>query len=168
MIAAMALLPERMNARLVLAAKFHPPELEDELRWIPGWECVQFVGWRSKEEVAALLGQTRMGLLLFHPVPNYMDAQPHKLFDYMGAGIPVIASDFPLWREIIYDAGCGLVVDPLDPKAVAEAMTWLFEHPREAEMMGVRGRQAVNSHLNWNNELAKLVKLYNSILANAK
>jgi glycosyltransferase involved in cell wall biosynthesis len=168
MVAAMTLIPKSLNARLLLAAKFSPPELEDEVKRMPGWERVQFVGWRPREEVAALLGQARMGLLLFHPVPNYMDAQPHKLFDYMGAGIPVIASDFPLWREIIYEAGCGLVVDPLNPQAVAKVMTWVFEHPEEAEMMGTRGRRAVNSRLNWNNELAKLVQLYNSILSTAK
>jgi glycosyltransferase involved in cell wall biosynthesis len=168
MVAAMALIPKSLNARLILAAKFSPPDLEDEVKQMPGWERVHFVGWRPREEVAGLLGQARMGLLLFHPVPNYMDAQPHKLFDYMGAGIPLIASDFPLWREIIYGAGCGILVDPLNPEAIAEAMTWLFEHPQEAEMMGARGRRAVNSHLNWNNELRKLIKLYDLIPSIAK
>jgi glycosyltransferase involved in cell wall biosynthesis len=164
MVAAMALLPESLNGRLVLAAKFSPPELENEVKQMPGWKRVDFVGWRPQEEVAALLGQSRMGVVLFHPVPNHMDAQPHKLFDYMGAGIPVIASDFPLWREIIKEGGCGIVVDPLKPQEIAEAIRWLWEHPVEAHEMGRRGKQAAISRFNWNNERTKLLDLYRGLL----
>jgi hypothetical protein len=46
MVMAMAMLPKTMNARLVLAAKFQPPELEHEIKQMPGWDRVDFVGWR--------------------------------------------------------------------------------------------------------------------------
>lgn len=168
MITAMAMLPENVNARLALAGKFRPPDLLDEVKQMAGWERVDFVGWVPSEEVAALLGQARIGLVLFHPAPNHMDAQPHKLFDYLSAGIPVIASDFPLWREIIQGSGtCGLLVDPLNPKAIAEAIMWLFEHPEEAEAMGNRGQQMARSHYNWKAERTKLLDSYGSLLSAA-
>jgi len=164
MVAAMGLLPSNVDARLILAAKFRPSVLEHEVKQIPGWERVDFVGWLPSNEVAALLGQARMGLVLFHPLPNHLDAQPHKLFDYMSAGIPVIASDFPLWRKIIQETGCGILVDPLNPKAIAEAILWLLEHPEEAETMGRRASEAASSRFNWGIEAAKLVGLYQELL----
>ncbi len=163
MVRAVAMVPQSMNPKLVLAAEFQPPELEREVKQLPGWDRVDFLGWRSTEEVASILGQARVGLVLFHPIPNHMEAQPHKFFDYMSAGIPLIVSDFPLWREIVQGVGCGILVDPLNPTAIAEAIKWLFEHPEEAERMGRRGKEAATSRFNWEKEAAKLIGLYQEL-----
>lgn len=82
----------------------------------------------------------------------------------MSAGLPVIASDFPLWRELIEGTGSGILVDPMDPAAIAGAITWVMEHPAEAEQMGLRGQQAVRERFNWENEGTKLVNFYRSVI----
>ncbi|MGQ9498496.1 MAG: glycosyltransferase, partial [Desulfotomaculales bacterium] len=160
MVTAMTLLPEALGVRLVLAGKFVPPFLEDEVRQLPGWERVDFRGWQDRAAVARLLGEARAGLVVLYPEPNYVEAQPNKLFEYMSAGLPVIASDFPLWRDIVEEAGCGLLVDPLDPAAIAQAIQWILEHPKEAEAMGRRGQKAVFDRYNWDTEAAKLLAFY--------
>jgi glycosyltransferase involved in cell wall biosynthesis len=162
---AMALIPERFGARLVLAGNFDPPALEDEVKRIRGWERVDFLGWQSREGVEKILGNARIGLVVLHPRPSYLESYPIKLFEYMSAGVPVVASDFPLWRQIVQEAGCGLLTDPLSPKAIAEAIQWLFEHEEEAETMGLRGREAVHTDFNWNHESKKLLELYRRISA---
>jgi glycosyltransferase involved in cell wall biosynthesis len=58
-----------------------------------------------------------------------------------------------------------LLVDPLNPKAIADAMRWIMDHPAEAEAMGQRGRRAVEHTYNWDAEATKLTGLYNKLLA---
>ena len=103
--------------------------------------------------------------MVFHPIENHIMSQPNKLFEYMSAGLPVVASDFPLWRSIIQEVGCGLLVDPTNPAAIAEAIRWLLERPAEAESMGLRGREAVRRIYNWENEQQKLVELYARLMS---
>jgi hypothetical protein len=103
-------------------------------------------------------------LVLYHPEKSHEVAQPNKLFEYMAAGIPVIASDFPLWRKIIQDAGCGLVVDPLDSRAIATAIERLITNPAEAEAMGQRGRKAAEGHFNWATQEQTLLSFYAALL----
>src|SRR5262249_32979877 len=85
---AISLIPEPFQAKLVLAGIFDPPELENELKTMPGWERVNFLGWQSRQGVACVLGEARVGSVLLHPEPNYLESYPIKLFEYMSVGIP--------------------------------------------------------------------------------
>ena len=149
---------------LCLAGVFSPAHLQVETENLPGWERVNFHGWADRRQVANLFSSVRAGLVVLHPTKRYPDAYPVKMFEYMAAGLPVIASDFPLWREIVEGAGCGLLVDPLDPDAIAGAMQWILDHPAEAEAMGKRGRKAVEEKYNWEREAKKLIALYEGLL----
>jgi len=55
---------------------------------------------------------------------------------------------------------CGILVDPSQPEALAEALQWLLEHPSEAQAMGDRGRRAILQTYNWNSEAQSLLNLY--------
>jgi glycosyltransferase involved in cell wall biosynthesis len=152
-----------LQARLVIAGEFRPPALLEDMRRQPGADRASFLGWQSRDQVALILSQARVGLLLFHPVPNHIEAQPNKLFEYMAAGLPIIASDFPLWREQIEGIRCGIVVDPLDAVQLADALRWLLEHPGEARQMGERGRAAASTKYAWDGQFRKLLQLYEHI-----
>src|SRR5690625_4750627 len=163
MIAAMEVLG-RSESRLRIGGNYSSEALKQETEAQPGWRFVDFIGFVDRPTMASLLGNVRAGLVLFHPLPNHTSAQPNKLFEYMATGLPIIASDFPLWREIVEGAGAGLLVDPLDPKAIAAAMAWILDHPEEAEEMGRRGQEAVRTKFNWAPEGEKLVALYERLL----
>ena len=117
------------------------------------------------EKVSELLAQARVGVATLHPDPNYLGSLPTKLFEYMAAGLPVVASNFPLWKEIVEGNKCGLTVNPLDPEEIAHAIEYLINHPDEARRMGENGRQAVLEKYNWETEGKKLLALYEKLLA---
>lgn len=165
MIKAIEYLPGSLKAKLTLAGAFSPKSLEVEIRQLPGWSRVEFLGWLDRVSVRELLENSRIGIVLFHPVPNHIESQPNKIFEYMQAGIPVIASNFSLWRQIIGGHRCGLLVDPFDIKAISGAIKWLLEHPKDAELMGKRGRDAVEKKYNWKAEGKKLVGFYEYLIS---
>ncbi|MDM5340089.1 glycosyltransferase family 4 protein [Fictibacillus enclensis] len=161
----MVLAIEFLNGRgdegeLVLAGKFAPPALEQEMKQKDGWQHVDHKGWLGRSEVKDVLSQSTAGLVLIRPEPRYMVSYPIKLFEYMAAGIPSIASNFPLWEDFVIGNKCGLCVDPLDAEAIANAMKWLMDHPEEARQMGENGRKAVIEKYNWEKESQELVALY--------
>ena len=164
MTAAIGLLSDYPAVKLSLAGTFYPIDLGTTIMRLPGADKLEYLGQQSRSDVRTLFGSSRAGLVTFYPVRNHVEAQPNKLFEYMSAGLPVIASDFPLWRQIIEGADCGLLVDPCDPSQIADAMRYLLEHSDEGEAMGKLGRLAVEEKYNWEREGIKLVQLYDRIL----
>jgi glycosyltransferase involved in cell wall biosynthesis len=152
------------GVRLNLCGRFSEPDLEQACKTMPGWQAVNEQGFVDRAGVREVLGRSVAGLVTLHPVINYLDALPVKMFEYMAAGIPVIASDFPLWREIVLGNQCGLCVDPMDPAAIAKAIDYLVQHPAEARQMGENGRRAVLARYNWSVEETKLLAFYKNIL----
>jgi glycosyltransferase involved in cell wall biosynthesis len=148
------------DARLSLAGAPSEPGLMDELRRTNGWDRVDELGFVGRDGVREVMRQSMAGLVTLHPLVNYLDALPVKMFEYMAAGIPVIASGFPLWHSIVEGNDCGLCVDPLDPGAIAGAIDFLVTHPDAARRMGENGRRAVLHHYNWSSEEKKLCGFY--------
>jgi glycosyltransferase involved in cell wall biosynthesis len=155
----------REEITLSLAGAWESGELRRECGRLSGWRCVRERGFLGRKEVAALLGDSQVGLVLLHPLPRYLESYPVKLFEYMAAGLPVLASDFPLWRSLIGGFDCARFVDPQDVRAIAAALDWFATHPREAAAMGERGRRAVVEHFTWENEGRRLVALYERMAA---
>ena len=164
MVRAMGMLSAGREAILELAGEFETPSDYRLVESLPGWSRVRLRGILKRKEVRELLSAASIGLVLYQPLPNHYEAGPHKLFEYMAAGLPMIASDFPLWRRIIEEAECGIVVDPTQPAAIAEAIEFLLAHPDKAARMGECGRKAFQERYNWEGEEKKLLKLYESIL----
>jgi glycosyltransferase involved in cell wall biosynthesis len=122
------------------------------------------LGWQPQEELPEALAGCDIGLVLFQPVDrNHRLALPHKLFDYMLAGLPVIAPDFAEeTAAVVRESGCGLLVDTSDPAAIAAAVAALADPARRAEM-GAAGRAAALGRFGWAGEAARLVALYRDL-----
>lgn len=160
-----ALARTRTGARLALGGRFVEKDVHARVRAMPGWAQVDELGFLDRANVRDVLSRSMAGLVTLHPTPAYLDSLPVKMFEYMSAGIPVIASDFPLWREIVEGNDCGICVDPHDPAAIAAAIDFLVDNSDSARRMGENGRRAVQERYNWAVEEKKLLALYRRVLS---
>ena len=112
-----------------------------------GLANVTFVDPVPKRDVPAWLARADVCLLPYQDVPLFAGALPNKVFDYLGAGRPVIAGAPPgEVTRLIEAAGCGLNVPPEDPGALAAAIAALRSDRPGAERMGAAGRAWVREH----------------------
>lgn len=145
---------------LILAGKFHSLSLQVELESMPGWKQVDYRGVVGRCEVIAILSASSIGVVTLLPIENYLDSLPIKMFEYMAAGLPVLASDFPLWKNLIEDEGCGVCVNPEDPQAIARVILMMTTNKSSLCHMGDRGKKLVQAKYNWDVQFELLVKLH--------
>lgn len=163
----MAMARVQSDTRLNLVGDISEPGLQAEMKNMPGWSKVNDFGVVDRAGVRDVYERSRAGLVTLHPIPNYLDALPIKMFEYMSAGIPVIASNFPQWRQIVLAADCGVCVDPLSPAAIAQAIDDIGHSPERARAMGLNGRRAVETRFNWKTEESKLIAFYEQVLSSS-
>jgi len=149
---------------VVVAGWFDDDALEREVRAADGWKRIHYLGRVTPTEVLDAIVSARCGIVIDHPISNYLDSYSTKMFEYMACGIPVVCSDFPLWVRLVGDADCGVSVDPMDPQAAVKAVEALCRNPDEARRLGANGRRAIRERYNWENEFAKLDDLYRRLM----
>jgi glycosyltransferase involved in cell wall biosynthesis len=158
MMEAFAQLPEGMTG--TMAGRFDQDALEADVRASEGWKRVDYLGQVSRDGVMEAIRSARVGVVVDRGISNYLDAYSTKMFEYMACGVPVVASNFPLWVRLMTDADCGVLVDPTDTRAIAAAIARLAQDPEEAGRLGENGRQAILTRFNWEHEVDKLEGLY--------
>lgn len=152
------------NVKLTLIGKFSEKFFEKEIKKLSERNKVNFTGQLPQKQAYQKMQNADSGIVCFWPEPNHIAALPNKIFEYANAGLPIIASNFSLWKKIIENNKFGLCVNPLDPKEIAKAIEYLIENPEEAKKMGQNGHEAVLKKYNWKNEEKKLLSIYNELL----
>lgn len=151
------------DVTLIMCGPFESKAYADELQSMAGWKFVDYRGVVGRDEVRRIMACSAVGVVTLLPCPHHINSQPIKMFEYMSAGLPLIASDFPLWRRIIEETKCGLCVDPSSPQDIARAITSLLSNKTLCRAKGSAGRKAIMSRFNWMNEFEKLLNLYKDI-----
>lgn len=143
-----------LEATLVLAGEHEKMDVGE----------VIYLGRIDREGINELYGNAIAGLVTLLPIKNYFFSQPIKMFEYMAAGLPVIASDFPHWKRIMEENGCGICVDPTSEREVRQACRKLADNPQLGQEMGRNGRKAVIEKYHWGKEERKLVSFYRQLV----
>jgi glycosyltransferase involved in cell wall biosynthesis len=161
---ALGRIPSDLPVRLLLAGSERSEPLLSEIGQLPGWSRVRYTRMLAVREMLATLLEANLAFILFSPQPNHLGVGSNRFYESLAAGVPVITSNFPNWKETVNKTGCGIAVDPMDPRAIAEATIYLLSHPTESAEMGRRGYAIAQKHFNWERECRKLHALYEYLL----
>ena len=130
-------------------------------------EKVNYVGSLKQSAVRAFIQESSIGIALYDYLPSFGYKQGslgnNKIFEYMAAGIPIVITDFVLWKEIIDKYHCGICVNPHSPKEISSAIRFLLDNPNKCKEMGDNGRKAVCEYYNWSSQEKILFDVYESI-----
>ena len=163
LIHAMALLPTQFTLLLVGSGIVWEKcrELTQQLNLT---DRIEFRDRVPFEQLAEITRNSWLGLSLDKPVSvNNTYFLPNKIFDYIHAGIPILASSLPEVKAIIEQYSVGYCIEQVTPGSIAAAIQYVYEHPQE-----YREWQANTAHaaaeLNWDLETQQLDKVYNKLL----
>jgi glycosyltransferase involved in cell wall biosynthesis len=162
--AMLEVLAARPDARLVLVGRFtdaSEPAFDARAAALGLADRVEKHGWLPREAALRLAAGCDIALVLFQPgEANHRLALPHKLFEAMWLGLPVIVPAFAEQvAAIVRDARCGIAVDSADPARIVEAVAALAD-PATRAALGAHGRAAAATRYAWEAEAARLVALY--------
>lgn len=158
---------ENLDVKVILAGATTDDYMQG-LKSLPGGEKVDYRGHIPHKD--ALMIQTEsfagMALLDYGIIVGgkWGTLGNTKLFEYMMAGTPLIATDFVLWKRIIDKYQCGICVNPHNIKEISEAIQYLQNHPEEVKRMGENGKKAVREKFNWSTQEKVLIDFYKNIL----
>ncbi|CAG5009517.1 hypothetical protein DYBT9275_04516 [Dyadobacter sp. CECT 9275] len=135
-----------------------------EAEQLPGFNLVRnhlnFYGYTDLRIALRYAEGATAGIALLKPVADYLDSYTTKLFEYMAMELPVLTSDFPLYRTVVEAARCGYCISPYSAELLAEKLLYLFNRKNEALVMGQNGRNAVEERYNWLSEEKILLSFY--------
>jgi len=131
-------------------------------------------GWCSPEETALYLGasdiciapytrQAALGVNLDDTRGAPMSRSPLKICTYLASGRPIIASHFAEAGMLVESIGAGIAVPPERPDLLAQAISYLLEHPNEAKAMGEAGRKAAEANYGWQSVAKRIIEICTEI-----
>jgi glycosyltransferase involved in cell wall biosynthesis len=160
---------ELPEVRLRVAGEFD--RTGDLKSWTDGFvtahrldDRVDFLGWLPYADMFAELARCQVGVILLQAARgNDYTGQPNKLFEFMAAGLVVIASDFPEMAGIVRKELCGHLVEPNSVESISAGLRKSFSAPATARNMGERGRRAVEREYNWRTAEHELLNAYREL-----
>lgn len=142
--------------------------LHERMEAQKGWDNVNFMGKLSKQEVVEnVYKHSDIGIALYHYSPlchgKVGNMSNNKLFEYMLMGMPVVCTDFDLWKEVVEENHCGICVNPSDIQGIRKAIEFIYSHPEESRQMGENGKKKVLEVYNWESQEEILLRVYKNL-----
>ncbi len=158
----------RLKVRLDIFGSFFPQGFQDDVEnYIKKHDLEQNISIHGNHHFNYLIpymNRADIALCLWNPAEYKIAYLPVKLNEYMAFGIPILSSTLDGWKPYIEEVGSGIMVDPSDIVNCARIVSDLLMDYKRRQDMGRKGRDAVLKYFNWENEVAKLDRLYRDLL----
>ena len=162
---------------VIRALKIIPPKIPNIRVWIIGpgsyleplkklarelevEKYVHFFGWMNRQELLMRISRADVALIPHIKSPHTDSTVPHKLFQYMYAGIPILSSNCAPLERIVKETSTGLIFKNQDPESFAESLIRLLSDPDFLKQIPENGRKMVEEKYNWNRDAEMLTSLY--------
>jgi glycosyltransferase involved in cell wall biosynthesis len=154
--------------RTRVAGPLQPGDLLSKYATHPGLPHTDFLGVLSRPQVVEELSRARVALALLHDEPNYRHAQPTKVFEYLAAGVPVIASSLAGWQPL-FPEGTGVVlVPPSDSASAGQVLRDLLGRPERLAELSREGRTSFRENWSWSSQEPALLRAYERAIASGQ
>ena len=153
----------RPRVELILGGNFPDQSFYQSLTETEGWGFVDFRGYLTRDQMTEVFQESSIGVVTFLPAENHNNSLPNKIFEYMGAGLPVLASNFDSWANLIEGKGLGCCVDPTDQKLIAGKIESMLSDGENLKHIGRVGTKMVKETYNWDSQLQSLFEFYSSL-----
>jgi len=125
---------------------------------------VSLKGTRPLLDSLDLVKSAKIGISVLKPIENYKRSFSTKIFEYMAMGLPVITSNFKLYRDVVEEYQTGFCINPLDCNELADKIEILFSEDILAKEMGQNGMILTEKKFNWAIEEKKLFDFYENLI----
>ncbi len=126
--------------------------MSNRVLFLPAVKPAEVIDWVSGADIG-IIPLRNMG-------KSYYYSSPNKLFDYMMAEIPVLASDFPEIERIVSESQCGYTCDFSDSASIKKGLQLLLSNSEESMKLGANGREKALLKYNWEEQSKRLVQMY--------
>ena len=162
-LAAFALLVKRFPRACLVFAGDGPArrQLQRQAAALGVDQFVEFLGWVSRDRIPALINTCTVVVM-----PSRQEALPLVALEAGLMARPVVGARVGGLPEIVLHQQSGLLVDKEDSAALAQAIAYLFDHPKTAAAMGQAARERVQRKFNWQQHVDSYDQLYRKVVAN--
>lgn len=163
---ALSLIKEQFSFRFMVIGPVHESyqkEINAKIKLLNLGDRIDFKGLMPYNDIFEYIEKAIVGLVCLLPEPNHLVTFPNKIFEYISRGTAVIASDFPLYRQVINKAKCGILVDPRNTKDIAKSIVYSLNNKEKMIEYGINGFNAVHKQFHWELEEIKLQKYYKKL-----
>jgi glycosyltransferase involved in cell wall biosynthesis len=122
-------------------------------------ERLRFIDRVPNYEVPRVIRAADVVVVPFPYTDHYATVSPLKLFEYMAAGVPIVATELPSIREALRHASNAWLVKPGDPVALAEGLQFVLENPELQAKLAKQAYADVQANT-WERRAGEILKLF--------